>query len=68
MERTTLTVKELASYLGLSVDLVYRLVRENEISYVRIGRRILFKKDSVERWLDAQEMNKEKMHSGQECI
>ncbi len=55
MERTTLTTKEVADYLGVSTGLVYTLVREKKIPSVKLGRRILFKIDSVDRWLAQQE-------------
>ena len=55
MERTTLTTKEVADYLGISTGLVYTLVRERKIPSVKLGRRILFKIDSVDRWLAQQE-------------
>lgn len=51
MERTTITVYETAEYLGLSVDMIYKLVRGNRIPHIRIGRRILFKVESIDQWL-----------------
>lgn len=53
--RCTLTAQEVANYLGLSVDTVYMMVREKEIPFCRIGRRILFKRDSVDRWFAEKE-------------
>lgn len=53
--RTTLTAQEVANYLGLSVDMVYTMVREKEIPFCRIGRRILFKQESVDRWFAEKE-------------
>jgi excisionase family DNA binding protein len=55
IERSTLTVIEAALYLGISKNLMYQLVRENRIPAIRIGRRILFKRDSIDRWLSNQE-------------
>ncbi|MDU0205820.1 helix-turn-helix domain-containing protein [Paenibacillus sp. MAH-36] len=46
-----LSVKELSDYLGISQDCVYTMVRENQIPYVRLRRRILFYKDSIDAWL-----------------
>lgn len=47
---------EVAEYLGLSKDAVYRLRREGKLPFIRLGeRRILFKKDSIDRWLAEQE-------------
>jgi len=55
VERTTLTVKEIAIYIGLSVDMIYKLVREKHIPHIRIGSRVMFKKNSIDNWLDELE-------------
>lgn len=52
IERTTLSVKEIATYLDLSTDFIYKLVRKKQIPFVKIGSRILFKKESVQKWLN----------------
>ncbi len=51
IERTTLTVKEVAIYLDLSTDFIYKLVRQKQIPFIKVGSRILFKRVSIERWL-----------------
>ncbi|MBH0228834.1 helix-turn-helix domain-containing protein [Halobacillus yeomjeoni] len=60
MERSKLTIQEFSDYMGISVDLAYKLCRENEIPHVRIGRRILLDKITIDRWFS----EKEKMHPG----
>ncbi|CRK83429.1 helix-turn-helix domain-containing protein [Neobacillus massiliamazoniensis] len=57
MERNTLTVIETAAYLGVSKDSIYTLVRENSIPYVRVGKRILFRKETIDSWMQMQEKN-----------
>ncbi len=52
IKRSTLTVHEVAIYLGISIDLVYTMVREKSIVHFRIGKRILFKKEAVDRWIE----------------
>jgi len=64
MQRTKLTVKEFSEYMGISIDLAYKLCREEVVPHVRIGGRILLDKVSIDKWFEKQE----KMHSGQECI
>lgn len=54
IKRSTLNVKEVAEYLGISVDMVYILCREKRIVHFRIGSRILFKKDAIDQWIDKQ--------------
>lgn len=52
INRTTLDVKEVSQYLGVSVDFLYKTVRENSVPHIRIGKKILFKKDAIDQWLD----------------
>ncbi|UAT32522.1 helix-turn-helix domain-containing protein [Bacillus badius] len=56
MERQTMTAQETADYLGVSKDLVYNMVKTGELPAVRIGRRILFRREALERWMQMQEM------------
>lgn len=55
MERITLTVKEAADYIGVSKDLIYKLVRENDIPNVRVANRILFRKIAIDKWMQEKE-------------
>nr|WP_263326074.1 helix-turn-helix domain-containing protein [Neobacillus sp. Marseille-Q6967] len=55
MVRKTMTVKELADYIGVSTDLVYKMVRLNEIPFIRVGRRFLFRKETIDNWMMVQE-------------
>ncbi|MDM5310349.1 helix-turn-helix domain-containing protein [Peribacillus frigoritolerans] len=56
IERRTMTVQETAAYLGVSKDLIYNMVKTGELPAVKLGRRILFRKEVLERWMQAQEM------------
>ncbi|PIC71531.1 excisionase [Sporosarcina sp. P16b] len=51
MKRSTLTAQETATYLGVSLDMIYKLAREKSIPNIRLGQRLLFKKDSLDRWM-----------------
>lgn len=51
IERTTIKVNEVAEYLGLSKDFIYKLCRERKIPKIKIGSRIMFKKDTIDKWL-----------------
>lgn len=53
--RSTLTTKEAAEYLGISVDMVFKMVREKRIPHFRVGRRILFRVSSIDEWIEQQE-------------
>jgi len=54
IKRSTLTVTEIAEYIGLSSDMIYILCREKRIPHIRIGRRILFKRAAIDEWLENQ--------------
>lgn len=53
MER--FTVKEVAKYLGVSVDSIYKMVREKQIPHFRVRRTILFSKKAIDKWVEEQE-------------
>lgn len=51
MERTTMSVQELASQMGISLPKAYELVKEPGFPIIRIGTRILIPVDSYREWL-----------------
>ena len=55
VERTTLTTEETAEYLGVSYWLIGQMVRKNEIPHFRVGGRILFRKQSIDDYMEQQE-------------
>ncbi|SDO87572.1 DNA binding domain-containing protein, excisionase family [Paenibacillus sp. yr247] len=50
--KAVFSVVELSSYLGVSTDCIYTMVRENQVPYVRIRRRILFHREAINSWLE----------------
>ena len=57
VERTTLTMKETAEYLGVSYWLVNQLVRRKQIPCARVGGRVLFRVKALDEYLSAKEEN-----------
>ena len=55
VERTTLTMKETAEYLGISYWLVNQLVRRKQIPCARVGGRVLFRVKALDEYLSAKE-------------
>lgn len=53
--RSTMTVKETSEFLGVSVDTIYRMVRQKQIPHFRVRKRIFFRADSLEEWMRKQE-------------
>lgn len=54
MEKITLSVKEAAGLLGVSVNCIYMHARAGNIPHVKIGSRILFHRDRLEDWLKGE--------------
>lgn len=53
MEVKLLTVRELASYLGVSIRQIYRLI-DNGMPSLRVGKYHRFNKDDIDRWTKCQ--------------
>ena len=54
MQKTTLSVRELAEQLGISLPKAYELVRQPGFPVMRIGGRILIPADSLQCWIRNQ--------------
>ena len=50
MERITLTVNEVAELLGVSITTIYTMARLHEIPHKKIRGRVLFHKETIEKW------------------
>jgi excisionase family DNA binding protein len=59
MERrpTIMTVEEVARYLRVHTMTVYRLIQRGELPAVRVGRSWRFRKDQIDLWWHAREVN-----------
>ena len=55
LQRKTITAQEAADYIGVCIDTIYTMVRQKEIPHVRVRRRILFNRDTIDSWMRAQE-------------
>jgi excisionase family DNA binding protein len=53
-EELILTPKELAHYLRLNLQTVYRMVARGDIPTIRIGRTVRFRKSVIEDWLEGK--------------
>jgi excisionase family DNA binding protein len=50
-----MTVKEVAEYLRVSTDLVYRLAQEGRIPASKVGAQWRFKREKIDRWMEEQQ-------------
>ena len=55
IQRTTLTMKEAAEYLGISYWLINQLVRRKEIPCSKVGGKFLFRVQVVDEYLSSKE-------------
>ena len=55
VQRTTLTMKEAAEYLGISYWLINQLVRKKEIPCSRVGGKFLFRVQVLDEYLSNKE-------------
>jgi len=55
IERTTLTAKEAAEYLGISYWLITQLVKRKDIPCSRVGNRLLFRVEVLNTYLSNKE-------------
>ena len=54
MEKTTMTVREMAISLGICYPKALELTEQEDFPCIRIGRRKVIPIDGFRRWLDAQ--------------
>ncbi len=57
MKKTTISVQELASELGISMTKAYELVRREDFPVIRIGKRILIPVEILNEWLRREAEN-----------
>ena len=55
IQRTTLTMKEAAEYLGVSYWLINQLVRKKQIPCSKVGGKFLFRVKALEEYLSEKE-------------
>jgi excisionase family DNA binding protein len=50
-----LEAEDVADYLGMRTDWVYREVRAGRLPHIRLGRAVRFRRQSIEAWLESNE-------------
>jgi len=57
-----MTVKELSKYLSLSERKIRQMVKDREIPFVRVGKKLIrFDRLAVDRWLEEREQKTARM-------
>lgn len=57
IERTTLTMKEAAKYLGISYWLINQLVRRKQLPCSKVGGKFLFRVQALDDYLTKKEQD-----------
>ena len=52
----TMSAKEVAKYLGISYWLILEMAKRREIPCVHAGARVLFRKETIDNWIQNQEI------------
>ncbi|MDI6764282.1 MAG: helix-turn-helix domain-containing protein [Thermodesulfobacteriota bacterium] len=60
MENRWMKVKEIAEYLQISEDLIYKWAQQGEIPVSKIGNQWRFNKEEVEKWAKSQRPRRKK--------
>ena len=55
MEERWMTLPEVAEYLQVSRDLIYRLAQKGKIPASKVGNQWRFKKEKIDQWMETQE-------------
>lgn len=50
-----LEVEDVATFLGMRTDWVYREVRAGRLPHIRLGRAVRFRRESIEAWIQSRE-------------
>lgn len=58
-----LEAEDVAEYLGMRTDWVYREVRAGRLPHIRLGRAVRFRRESIEAWLESRERGSPKSRS-----
>lgn len=57
LQNSVMTAKETAEYLGISYWLLLKLVKESKIPHSKYGRKIIFRRTTLDSYIDEQERN-----------
>lgn len=55
--KISMTVKEVAEYLGVNTDTIYTMVQQGEIPHFRLRSRIFFTKQEIDAWIEKMQKN-----------
>ena len=66
MEDRWMTLQQVAEYLQLSKDMIYRLAQSGRIPASKIGSRWRFRRERIDRWMEDKAVDTDARGSRQE--
>ncbi len=60
MTKELCDIKELSSYLRISISEIRKLVKQNKIPHFRVGNRIKFELNTINLWIEKLEQKESK--------
>lgn len=57
MTQITMKPEEAAKYLGIKYQTILEYARQKKIPHIRIGRRVFFRQEALDVWMNEQETN-----------
>lgn len=54
MELDLMTKKEMMEYLRISKGTLDKMMRKREIPFIKLGKRVLFKRQEIDNWLKSK--------------
>lgn len=61
MQKKICNIKELSIYIQTSIPQIRKLVKEKKIPYFRVGNRIKFDMNEVDKWIEKLQENESKI-------
>ena len=58
--KNVMNINETAEYLNISVPTLRKLVRANDIVFFRLGKKIMFRRDQLNKWILEKERKESK--------
>jgi excisionase family DNA binding protein len=55
MKPATVKAKQAAEYLNISYWKILDMVKKGEIPHIKAGKLVLFRKETLDRWIEEQE-------------
>ncbi len=53
--RDYMNIKQLSEYLGIAISTIYSMSSKGTIPRTKLGNRVIFNKDEIDKWLKGKE-------------